>query len=118
MRTLLRLLLLALAFTVGTALLGWWTVPLLGALWGVIAWRTPRVAVTAGLAALLAWAVLLLVAARADAFGRLAGALSSVMQLPGVALVLLTLLFPALLAWSAARVTATVAALVAGDARA
>ncbi len=114
MRTLIRVLMLTLAFAAGTALLGWWSVPLLGAIWGVIAWRTSRVAVTAGAAALLAWGVLLAISARADAFGTLVGALSAVMQLPSIALVLLTLLFPALLAWSAARVTSAVAAIVAG----
>lgn len=114
MRTLLRVLLLALAFTAGTAFLGWWSVPLLALVWGVIAWRLPRVALTAGGAAMLAWGVLLVAAARAPAFGALARSLADVMQLPSVALVVLTLLFPALVGWSAARTSASLTALVLG----
>ena len=112
MRWLLRLVVLSVAFAVGTALLGWWTVPLLAAIWGVIAHRVPRTGVLAGIAAALAWGALLLKAAGAPSFAALIDAIAGVMQSPPASLIAVTLVFPALLAWSAARVTAVLTTLI------
>jgi hypothetical protein len=114
MRSLLRIALLALAFVLGTALVGWWTVPLLAAIWGVLAFRVPRAGVLAGLAAMIAWALLLAMDMRADAFAELSRALAGVVGLPRGSLFALTLVYPALLAWSAARVTAVATTLLRG----
>ena len=64
----------------------------------------PQRAVRTGAAAgFLAWALLLAVAAlRGDAMGTLAGSLGAAMGLPGWALFVATLLYPAVLAASAA----------------
>ncbi|HJR40761.1 MAG TPA: hypothetical protein VJ812_01645 [Gemmatimonadaceae bacterium] len=115
MRTLLRILLLSLAFVVGTALIGWWTVPLLAALWGIIAHGVPRAGVLAGFAAMLGWAILLALAARAPAFEALATSIAGVVRVPPASLIAITLIFPALLAWSAARLTAVATTLVRGS---
>jgi hypothetical protein len=86
------------------AKLGWWTVPLVGALWGLLRPRLPRPALSAAAAAGLAWVLWLgFDAVRGQgALGVLATRLSGVMRLPVSALFLVAILFPALLAWSAA----------------
>jgi hypothetical protein len=84
--------------------LGWWTIPLVAALWGVLRPAVWRPILSAALAAALAWGLWLLVDLLADphAFSRLGTRLGAVLPLPLPGLLLLTLLFPALLAWSAA----------------
>ena len=57
-RASLRIVLLAIAFALGTWILGWWAVPLLGAAWGLLRRGTPRFA-TAFIAAALAGGALL-----------------------------------------------------------
>jgi hypothetical protein len=111
-RTLVRLALLAAAFALATRAFGWWTVPVLAAAWGAARAWDGRAAATsvirgpaeAALAALAAWAVLLGLAAARGPAGELAGRLAELMRVPAPALVLLTLLVPAALAWSAAAV--------------
>jgi hypothetical protein len=89
----------------GTVVLGWWTVPLFGVIWG---WFSPmrltavRAANGAALCAALAWGLLLGWAALHGPLGELARRLGVVMHLPAPALLVITLLFPAALAWSAA----------------
>jgi hypothetical protein len=89
-----------------TWLLGWWGVLLAAAIVGFVfhdhaggGWRV-------GLAGALAWGVLLAVDALAGPFGVVSTTLGGVMRVPGVVLVIVTLVFPALLAWSAATVVA------------
>ena len=96
-----RVVLLAEAFAVATFGLGWWTVPIIAALYA-LASTNPKRARTAGLCALGGWATLLLLDAAKGPVGTMATRLGGVMGLPGVVLLLLTLIFPALLAWSAA----------------
>jgi hypothetical protein len=102
-RRLLRVALLALAFALGTYAFGWWAVPAVAFVWGAMSGAVRRVAVRAGGAATLAWALLLLAQAALRApvlsFGdKLAGA----MQVPVWALWTAELAFPWLAAWSAA----------------
>ena len=93
----------------GTVLVGWGAVPALAALFGAFAGRrVRRVGGTAALAALLAWGGLLVVDALGPRFGAVAAGLAGVMRLPAAALVAVTLLFAALLAWSAATLAAAV----------
>lgn len=103
MRSLLAFLALTLAFA-AASFLGWWAVPATAALWGALRPSLRRPALVAALAAALAWSGWLLVDAISGngSFGVLAGRLSALMELPPFALVVLTLAFAALLAWSAA----------------
>jgi len=86
------------------AKLGWWTVPLVGALWALLRPPLARPALTAALAAGLAWLLWLTFdAVRGEgALGTLATRLSGLLRLPVPVLFLVAILFPALLAWSAA----------------
>ena len=107
----LRVAVLAVAFALGTLGFGWWAVPLLAALWGVLARsETGLASVAAALGALLAWGALLLWGATRGPVAQLAAGLAGVMGVPAGALVIVTLLFPTALAWSASAVAQEVAA--------
>ena len=110
MRSLLGFLALTLAFAVGT-LIGWWMVPAAAALWGALRPSTSRPAFVAALAAALAWSCWLVadMIGGNGTFGVLAPRLAGVMQLSAIVLVVLTLGFAALLAWSAAAVVGAIA---------
>lgn len=104
MRFALRVLLLALSFTIGTWILGWWSVPLFAAVAAVMARYVRHQGIAAGLAATIAWAALLAWSATAGSvwsFSRIAG---GAMGISGVALIVVTLIFPAALAWLATTV--------------
>lgn len=90
-----------LAFALGTAVLGWWMVPVLGAVYGGLR-PSARPALTAASAAMAAWALLLSLTATQGPVGRLAGVLAGALGMPGFALMAITLIFPALLAGPAA----------------
>jgi hypothetical protein len=103
---LLFVIIVAAAMAVLTWVMGWWGVLLAAAVVGFVfraqgggGWRV-------ALAAVLAWMVLLLVDMTGGAFARLAHLLAGVMTVPGPVLVVVTLLFAAGLAWSAATVVA------------
>jgi hypothetical protein len=104
-RALATIVSLVVAFAAGTWLLGWWTVPVVALAYGL--WngrsvtRAPGSPVVA-LAAALAWGLLLAAAAVSAPVAALAGRLGALMGQPSFALYAATLLFPALLAWSAA----------------
>lgn len=102
-RVALRVGLLAMAFAVGTILVGWWGVPVVAVVWGVIANRTRSPGLTAATAAALAWAGLLGWTAIAGNLDSLAGILGEIMGVPGATLVVLTMLYPAAIAWAGAR---------------
>ena len=109
MRGALAALLLIGAMALGTMAFGWWTVLGLSAAWG--AWRSAKgspVAEAAGAAA-AAWGILLAVVAAAGPLGVLSGLLGEMFGLPAMALILVTLVFAALLAGSAAGLTASLA---------
>lgn len=105
-RTVVKFVLLAEAFAVATFGLGWWSVPLVAAAWG-LASRSPRKAMFAGVAALVGWATLLLLDVARGPVGTMGSQLGSVMKLPPFALYALTLIFPMLLAWCAAMLMPT-----------
>ena len=102
MRELISWMALILAFAAATMVLGWWGVPAVGALWGLI--RKPPVSFRwrpAAAAAAIAWAGLL-AASSVEAFGVVVSQLDGALRLPGLAVAILTLVLPALLAGSAA----------------
>jgi hypothetical protein len=96
-----KFILLAEAFAVTTYGLGWWSVPLVAAAWG-LASRSPGKATFAGLAAMGGWLSLLLLDVARGPVATMGAQLAGVMHLPAAALYALTLIFPALLAWCAA----------------
>ena len=98
-------LVLTLAF-VAASLLGWWAIPATAALWGILRPLARRPARFAAAAAALAWSGWLLVdalSARGD-FSGLATRLAGIFSLPAAVLLVVTVLFAALLAGSAAYV--------------
>jgi hypothetical protein len=101
----LRVLLLAAALAAATWAFGWWSVPVVAAIWGWIAASLRRPVLVAAAAAAGSWAALLAWtwAASAGAASSLGASLGAVMQLPPFALIALTLAFPALLAACAAQ---------------
>ena len=109
MRFALRVALLALAFGIGTWILGWWAIPVFSAVAAVFARSVRHQGRAAALAAAVAWAALLGWSAGQGsvwAFSRLAG---GAMGVSGFTLTLLTILFPAALAWAATVVTQLIA---------
>jgi hypothetical protein len=111
MRGALSGLLLIGAIVLATVGFGWWAVPLAGAAWG--AWRSAKGSpvVEAASAAAAAWGMLLAVKGATGPLGGLSGLLGEMFGLPGIALILVTLVFAALLAGSAAGLTASLVAL-------
>src|SRR5687767_10236673 len=99
-----RIALLSLAFAIGTAIAGWWAVPVLAIVWGLLERGSHRPAVAAALAAVLGWGLLLVWSAASGRFAPLVTAVGGIAQVPGVALLILTFAFSGALAWSAARV--------------
>ena len=101
MKPAVKYVLLAEAFAVATYGVGWWSVPVVAALWGFFSGDAHR-ARNAALAAAGGWGTLLLLDAARGPVGTMARQLGEVMGVPSLVLYALTLLFPALLAWSAA----------------
>ena len=102
MRFALKLALLALAFALGSAFLGWWSVPAIGVLWGAVAKRNAYPGLTAASAAGLAWAGLLLLVAVRGPMWILADKVGAILAIPGWLFIFITLAFPTLLAGTAA----------------
>ena len=107
-----RLLLLSAAFALATLLFGWWGIALVAVAWGIVARESRGTGLVSSLGALLAWAALLAWSALEGPVGRLAATLGGILGAPGLALIALSLLFPAALAWAGARAAAGVAASV------
>lgn len=104
-RNVVVVLVLAAAFAAASWMVEWWIVPLLAAALSLGMGRvaTPtRIAVGAG----LGWAGLLALGAVRGPVAKLAAMLGALLHTPALVLVLLTVLFPAVLAWSAAAVVA------------
>lgn len=99
-------LVVAIAMAALTWLLGWWGVLLAALIVGLVFRREGGGGWRIALAGSLAWGALLAVDAASGPLGAVAATLGGVLRVPGFALLLLTLAFPALLAWSAATVMA------------
>ena len=102
-------LIIALVVAITTWFGGWWAAAVValvaGFLYRADGGRPWRVA----LGAAAGWALLLVVNAFSGPFAHVASTLGGAMSLPAPALVLMTLLFPALLGWSGAIVAAELA---------
>ena len=102
------LLLLTLAFA-AASWIGWWMVPIAALLWGTLRPPFPRPAATAALAAgtaALGWLVVNAVIGGVS-FSRLNRRLAELLPVPAPVLLAVAVLVPALLAWSAAAVGAS-----------
>jgi hypothetical protein len=90
------------AMALATWLIAWWTVPLVAGAYGYLARHEPWTQLRAAIAGFTSWAILLLVQAPGGGIGRLADAVGGVISIGAFGVTALTLLFPALLAASAA----------------
>jgi hypothetical protein len=95
-----------------TWLLGWWGVLLAGLIVGAVFHREGGGGWRIALAASLSWGLLLAIDAASGSLGAVTATLGGVVHAPGMLLVLVTLAFPALLAWSAATTMAEARRLV------
>jgi hypothetical protein len=95
----------AVAIAITTWVIGWWTVPVVGAVFGWLRRADPAAPLLAGLAGMLAWSVLLSVSASGAPTGSVSVTVGQAMRVGPGALTVLTLAFPGLLAASAAAVT-------------
>ncbi|HET7631214.1 MAG TPA: hypothetical protein VFK16_02735 [Gemmatimonadaceae bacterium] len=104
-----RMGLLVFAFGLGTYAFGWWVVAAIALAWGLVAAQAPRTPIRAAWAALIAWALLLVLPGlmRAPTFS-FATQLAHSMAVPTWALWFAELVFPFVMAWSAAAVGAAV----------
>jgi hypothetical protein len=105
----LIVIILAVTVAAGTWLFGWWVVPVLAAIAGALWWDHEHVGRDVALGAAVGWALLLVYAGSAGRLVPLARSLGGVLFLPWPLMIVVALAFPALLAWSATTVSATVA---------
>jgi hypothetical protein len=87
---------------VATWFIAWWAVPLIAATWGLARRRDRWVPLLAGTAGMMSWLALLFLPSSPAAVGRLADVAGTAMGTGPGPLLVLTLMFPALLAASAA----------------
>lgn len=85
-----------------TWVVGWWMVPVVAGLYGFVRRRDAATPLLAGLAALVAWGVLLAFSAAGAPAGSVSDAVGRAMRVGPGPLMALTLIYPALLAASAA----------------
>jgi hypothetical protein len=105
MRFALRVALLAVSFGIATWILGWWAIPLLSLIAAMLARSVRYQALASAIAAAAAWGALLVWNAMRGEVWSFASIAGGTMGVSGPLLILLTLAFPAALAWSAAAVT-------------
>ena len=108
MKGAVRVGILVIALGAATVGLGWWAVPIVGALWGVVAARETWPVTTVAVAAGLSWVLLLGWAAFHGPVFRLANTLGATVSLPGWGVLLLAIVFPMVRAGSAAGVAGTI----------
>ena len=101
MKRLVYVILLAEAFAVTTFGLGWWSVPIVAAIYALVS-RSERSALVAAACAAGGWLTLLLLDVAKGPVGMMGTKLGGAMGLPPLVLYCATLIFPALMAWSAA----------------
>jgi hypothetical protein len=110
-------LIAAMSFVAMTWMTGWWGVPLAAFVIGALSLGRRGIAWLTSLAAIVAWAALLLLDTTSGRFGALSTAVAGVMRVPAAAVIVVTLLFAALLAWSAAVVGSELARALRRDGR-
>jgi hypothetical protein len=111
----LALAVTAVAVAALTWLVGWWGVVVAATVAGTILWRRRGVSWLVALAAIVAWSTLILLDSARGRFATLASSLGGVMGVPAPMLIAVTLLFAALLAWSAAVLGSEIARATRGD---
>jgi hypothetical protein len=111
----LALAVTALAVAALTWLVGWWGVIVAATVTGIMLWRRRGVSWLVALATIVAWSALILVDSVRGRFATLASSLGGVMGIPAPMLIAVTLLFAALLAWSAAVLGSEIARATRGD---
>lgn len=107
MRPLIKFVLLSQAIAVATFAFGWWAVPIVAALWAVIASNGSRPVLMATICAVAGWGELLLLNATRGPVLLLAQQLGGILGTGAVGVLAVTLAFGAGLAWSAATLAAT-----------
>jgi ribose/xylose/arabinose/galactoside ABC-type transport system permease subunit len=107
-RPLLQVALLALAVALGTFMFGWWMVPLIGAVWGLVARERERPQLIVALAAAVGWALLILWTSTQGPIGEVARRAAGVMGMSRPWFLLITVAFPMIVAWAAAVITGAV----------
>ena len=105
----IRLVSLTAAMAVATVAFGWWAVPVVAAVWGVLARAQRGSALLAGLSAMLAWAALLGFDAARGPVGSLATTLGALLKITSAGALAVTLALPGLLALTAAIVARSIA---------
>ena len=100
------LLIVALVVAGATWFVGWWSVVLVALVAGYVYRARDGRAWSVALGAASGWAALLLFDAFSGPLAHAATTIGGAMRIPAPALLVVTLLFPALLAWSAATVAA------------
>jgi hypothetical protein len=93
---------LGVAFALATFIMGWWTVPALAALWGLMTREKNHAELVAAAAAGLGWSLLLIWTTTQGPVGELASRAAGVMGISSLALVGMAIVFSMVLAWSAA----------------
>jgi hypothetical protein len=101
----LRMLGVAAVVAIGTWFVGWWAVPLCGAVYAVLRQQQPGAVSEAAFGAMIAWTGLLIWQFSHPAFGRLSAAVSGVFPVPVPVLMLLSVGVAGVLAAAAARIT-------------
>ena len=96
------IILLGVAFAAGTLFVGWWSVPIIAVVWGWLVGPARRPAARAAIGVVLAWVGFLVFDAVRGPLGQLVRTLGETLHLPGIALIVITLLFAVILAWGAA----------------
>lgn len=111
----LPLLVVALAVALLTWLLGWWGVIVAALVAGGVLHLRRGAAWLVALAAIVGWGALILLDAVGGRFVALSSSVAGVLRIPPGVLVTVTLLFGALLAWSAAVLGTELGRLARGD---
>jgi hypothetical protein len=107
LRSTVKFLLLTEAFAVTTYAFGWWAVPLLAFAWAAFV-HTRRPVLFATICAASAWAAMLLNDAARGPVSTVGDRFGGILGIPSIALIAITILFAALLGWSASCVGATI----------
>jgi hypothetical protein len=106
-RSTVKFLLLTEAFAVATYAFGWWTVPLLAFAWAAFV-PTRRPVLFATICAAAGWASMLLLDAARGPVDTVGARFGGILGVSSIALIAITIVYAALLAWSASLVGAAI----------